>query len=412
MKPTKKIVISLISTFVLALFLLQKAIGGGDFVVFLHASEKLFQGLNIYAPPFIDGLPYFYSPFFALMLYPFCFNYVLGCFVWLIFSTYCLYRIVVISMKNLPVLLFSGKDLLLLSLIVLLLTIRFLLYNYGMVQMTIFLLWALLEGVQLAQHKKHIQSALLLALAINIKILPVVILPYLIYRGYFKTLTLTVLFSLVFLVVPAFFIGWNANLGLLKSWWLAINPENASFVLDAMERGPHGLNALMISLLMDAPYELPYRRNLFDLDLETVKLILYSVTFALIAFTVYFLRTKPFSHRISNFHSYWELSYICLLIPLIFPHQQKYAFFFIFPAVYYISYFLILQLKLKSISKSRLQTGFVFLLLSFILSTLSTDGVIGREYNNITQYYKFITYGTLLLIIPLALFKPQYLENE
>ena len=53
------------------------ALDGGDFDVYLDAAIKLNNGDNIYAPPFIKGLQYFYSPLFALVLIPFSWNFLI-----------------------------------------------------------------------------------------------------------------------------------------------------------------------------------------------------------------------------------------------------------------------------------------------------------------------------------------------
>jgi hypothetical protein len=44
--------------------------------------------------------------------------------------------------------------------------------------------------------------------------------------------------------------------------------------------------------------------------------------------------------------------------------------------------------------------------------TLTTDGVIGRHYNNITQHYKTITYGAILIAVALAVSRPAYLKRN
>jgi hypothetical protein len=42
------------------------AMDGGDFDVYLDAARKLNSGENIYTPPFINGLQYFYSVFYYI----------------------------------------------------------------------------------------------------------------------------------------------------------------------------------------------------------------------------------------------------------------------------------------------------------------------------------------------------------
>ena len=50
----------------------------------------------------------------------------------------------------------------------------------------------------------------------------------------------------------------------------------------------------------------------------------------------------------------------------------------------------------------------ILIFLSFVLMTLSTDGLIGRNLNDITQHFKTITWGALLLVVALILAKPKF----
>ncbi len=108
-----------------------------------------------------------------------------------------------------------------------------------------------------------------------------------------------------------------------------------------------------------------------------------------------------------------EISYLLLIIPLIFPHQQKYTFLLALPALYYISYFLLISYKKGAggINTKKYYTILTLFILSFILVTLTTDGIIGRNLNLITQHYKAITYGAIILIFNLILCKPTDLQT-
>ena len=97
-----------------------------------------------------------------------------------------------------------------------------------------------------------------------------------------------------------------------------------------------------------------------------------------------------------------------LLIPLIFPRQQKYAFLLALPAQTYLLYFLTYTFQFKQTFKLKWHTILACVILSFVMMTLTTDGIIGRELNRISQHYKTITYGALLLIPALFLAQEKY----
>ena len=130
-------------------------------------------------------------------------------------------------------------------------SLRFFLDNIHYSQITIFILWCTAFGLQLILNNKTIAGSALLALGINIKLLPIVFLPYLIYRGYFKAFTYTVLFYFSYLFLPALFIGFNYNLSLIKTWLSLINPANQNHILDVEERSFHSLSTLLSTLLVN-----------------------------------------------------------------------------------------------------------------------------------------------------------------
>ena len=125
------------------------------------------------------------------MLVPFTFNWFVTQFLWLLMSGAMLYRSWVICQKYFNLEKLTPKTKLVWSLIVLFFSIRFLLYNIAMVQMTMLMLWAILESLELIKKEKFILGGILLGLMINIKLLPFVILPYLLYRGYIKVSSVT-----------------------------------------------------------------------------------------------------------------------------------------------------------------------------------------------------------------------------
>ena len=373
--------------FALSLLVLRFFRTSGDFRIFLEASEFYRDGKVMYNQwlPAGDGgaCLHFYSPLFSLILLPF--TYVpsfIPNFLWLTLSVLFLLRIWKLLTRLVAFgKLSDGKKALLLFLTTLM-TYRFIEYNFGMIQMTIFILWSMLESDYLFEKNKNIQGGILLALAINIKILPIVILPYLIYRSRWQAFTWTILFSILCLFIPAFYSGWDWNLMIHKEWWSAINPLNADHTLET-EIGMHGFTALVPAY--------------YSGDANHVLMIVNILRLIFIGLTLYILRWPPFKPANNNSSRLRELSYIILITPLIFPHQGKYAFLLMLPAMFYVLFFLI-----SSTTRSRM---WMFILISvilvFALTTLTTDGLIGRSLNQLTQQYKLITFGAMWLAVAL-----------
>jgi hypothetical protein len=399
-------------------FLIKCSLGNGDFKVFLEASKLVMNGKNPYHLwIFISEGNYaffFNSPLWATLLIPFSLlpNFVAN-FLWLLLNLWFLTRIwrLLAGYTNLEYTLTKKQRNLLLALVILL-NIRYIIYNFEMIQLTIFLLWGSLESLNLISNRREIGGGALLALIINIKLLPIVLIPYLIYRKKMKGLLFTLAFSLIFLLIPAVVIGWKTNATLLTAWWSVINPFNLEHLTE-VDLGLHGLTALIPPLLSETQGALPYARNICNLDLETTTLILNGIRFGLILLSLYFLGWPPFKPSKSELDALREISYLLLIIPLIFPHQQKYAFLLALPALYYISYFLLISYKKGAggINTKKYYTILTLFILSFILMTLTTDGIIGRNLNLITQHYKAITYGAIILIFNLLLCSPAQLQE-
>lgn len=369
--------------------------GKGDFYIFISAADDLKAEENIYENKYVDGYHFFYSVFFALLLKPFTgLSFVLIKFVWLALNLSLAAHLFILLarcafVKNLP-----ERQRKIFLFVVVLFSFRFLKDNIHTSQITILILWLCIYGLHSVNRGKDIKGAALLALGINIKLLPIVFVPYLIYRGYFKSALYCLVFYFSFLFIPSLFIGHHYNMSLLKTWLQLINPTNQVHVLDVEERSFHGLSTLLSTLLVkNVPdvYAMDLKRNIADVSLATLSKILLSVRLALVAFTLYFTGLSFFQRIKNKWQGCVEVSYILLIIPLIFPHQQGYAFLFVIPAVSCIIYFLIT-------AKTRLRIKqTMMLLLAVIFLSFSLKFILGA-FNNYYDHYKILTYGALLLI--------------
>jgi hypothetical protein len=396
-------------------YVIIEALKPNDFTVYLEAAKFLAAGKSPYEEWFFvsegNFCLYFYSPFWALLLIPLT---ILPPFlvylIWGVLNVLLVYRIGKLLLFYIREFDLSAQKRLLLICLTLLLSIRFLLDNFGMLQMTVFILWGMLESLRLLREGKLAMAGVLLAFIVNIKLLGLVLVPYLIYRGHFKILGFFLLGTALFLFLPALYLGWSVNLMILNDWWGTINPSNAGHLVE-MELGPHSLTALIPSLFMETNGVMDGARNIASLNSETVYLILNGLRVALIVLTLYVVKWPPFKAVKGTIDNLYEVSYLLLLIPLIFPHQQKYAFLLCVVAQFYLLFFLIQNYSKGNLS-FRWKIVCVFLGISFVLMTLTSDGVIGKTLNEWTQHYKFITYGAIILIPALFIASPKYIQTK
>lgn len=367
-----------------------EADGKGDFYIFLSATGDLINGQNFYENKYVDSYHYFYSVLFALILKPLYYlPFFWIKFCWLVFNTILYFQLFQLLAKNPLLQTLTEKQKSVFLLLVFIFSLRFFLGNIHNSQITILILWTCVYGLYLIINNKPISGAAILALGINIKLLPIVFLPYLIYRGYFKALAFTVLFYFVYLFSPSLFIGHSYNLSLIKTWLSLIDPSNQTHVLDVEERSFHGLSTLLSTLLVkDVPdvYALPYKRNFADVAIPTLSQVLLAVRLILVSFTLYFLKWKPFIPAKTNWQQCIEISYLLLLIPLIFPHQQHYAFLFAVPA-FTISLLFFIS-NYYTLSKRTKVYFYTFLSVIYLLANLK---LLLGTFNDYYDHYKILT---------------------
>jgi len=128
-----------------------------------------------------------------------------------------------------------------------------------------------------------------------------------------------------------------------------------------------------------------------DLTIKEIVIIIYTAIGILIIAFLFIPGSKFFSGNTNNKVEAAELSYLLASIPLIFPMQQKHAFVFMTPLIIYVIHYLI-ACKPKPYQ-------ILLCTLAFFLMVLTTDGIIGRELNLITQHLKLVTIGGLIFIV-------------
>lgn len=401
---------------IIVLFEAKVTGNGGDFNIFVSASRDLLLGKNIYQIQYNEWYHYYYDVLFSLILIPFSYlPLYLVKLIWLILNVFFVYRIWKIFLNWLPISLLIKNNKIIFTALSFLFILSFLRDNFHLAQVTIFILYLILEGLSLINNNKRIAGSALIALGINIKLLPLVIIPYLLYRNQWKPALFIILFVILFLFIPGVIIGFDYNQFLLLERWNLINPINQEHILDTSERSFHSLTTLLATLLVENSgdeHALTLKRNIANLSIENLNRVINIVRGALILFTFYFLRTKPFKNTPDNLQKLYEISYLCLIIPLIFPHQQYYAFFFVFPATTYLMYYIVYSYfngnsetitYFKSIKKISLIT-----LLSAAYALTNSHFILG-EFNPIYDHYKTLTYGVLILIAILAICPPEKL---
>jgi len=378
-------------------YMIVKSIGGGIFKLVLAASKEIREGNNCflkqltYKGETIDW-GYGYSPFSAFVTIPFTYLPAeIPALILLVSGVFMLFRIfeilsILLDIPN------TSKKYWWIALTVLF-SLRFILHNYEMVQFNLLLLYMSIESLyQIFYQKKFLLGALLLSLGINLKVLPIVFIPYLIYRAQWKSLIYVLLFSLVLLLIPSLYTGFDLNKELHIGWFHTINPflEQYNVAQNSREFRIQGLAALISSYFYEQP-ESFLQYLIYPLSKETVELLIQLSRLSLILLTLYILNSRPFQQPKSKMQFTYEVAYLLLITSLVFPQQNKWAFISLLPAFAYAFYVIIYKLQ----SKSCIIISMVIILL---LTSATTDGIVGNKLYNYVESLKLLTIGTLFMI--------------
>lgn len=404
---------------IILVVVLYESKGEGDFKIFIDASRDLILGKNIYQEVYNNWYHYYYDILFALFLVPLSFlPLYFSKLIWLSLNVYFAYRIFTIIWGWLPINMLSSDKQKVFKFLSFIFVLAFLRDNFHTSQLTIFILFLTLQGLEFIIGSQKIKGSLLLALGITIKILPIVFIPYLLYRSEIKSAILVIVFVVFYLFFPVLFIGHEYNNYLLKERWKIINPANTEHVLDTGERSFHSLTTLLSTLLVKDcgdKLALPVKRNLFDVSIKTLNTIINFVRLVLALGVLFIIKSKPFKIATSNLQSFYEISYLCLLIPLVFPHQQHYAFLFVLPAISYMLFYVIYLYFQKKNSSQKLTRSYkkasVLFIMIFIYLLTNSHFILG-VYNKWYDHFKTLTYGALILLLFLAFSNPKILESD
>ncbi len=393
----------------LAVFIAIEARDEDDYFIYLSGSSDLFKGQNIYTNIYNSWYHYLYSVFFAIILYPLTLiPYYLSKIIWLSANIYFLYRIFILCYSYLPLEALKPKNKNYFIAFSVLFCLRFINDNFHCGQISLFLFYLCLQGLALIKAGNKFAGALLISLAINIKIMPLVIIPYLFYRKEIKAAVISLLLVASFIFIPSLVIGHEQNMLLLNTWWDLLNPTNERHILDIEERSFHSISTFIAVFFTDTPID-PYgygtHRNIMHLGLSQLALLINTCRLLLIAGILWFLKSLPFRAEGNPLKKLWELSYLFAVMPLIFPHQHHYAFAYFIPATIYLLYYAFVRFQ----HFSRSYKYFFIGSLSFIYLCFNLQLLLG-EFRDFYEHYKLITFGALYGLILLAISSPAHLR--
>ena len=389
----------------LLVYLVLKAIDenvGNDINVYLYAAQSYINGENMYTSNPYNF--YLYSPLFALLLSPLSLlPWELSRCLWLFLNIACLWRIFTV-IKNYCQnhLALNKKNYRIWVGMLVVLSFGFVNHNVNLGQITILILWLTIEAIEKAYKGQWAKAGLLLALGINIKIIPIIVIGYWFLQGKFKAIATTFLVLGFTFLAPAIFSGWQRNAELHQTWAKTINPDREKYAFEN-NNGCHSLNAVLPAFFYtfpegDSPTLGALNRKIVSLEYSTLKNILrfLQIFFLLSVAVIVFYKA---AHRRNNFlYHWWELSYLLLIGLLVLPHQMKYSMLYFVPVAAYVAYYFLLLIQQKILLNTVHKiAGIISLVLILVLSIMGRD-VIGDDLVNFLDFYHFMGISNLIFV--------------
>jgi Glycosyltransferase family 87 len=218
-------------------------------------------------------------------------------------------------------------------------TISFVFDMFDLGQPNLILLAMMLFGFWLLRHRRPWIAGSMFALATAIKVFPVAVLPYLLWRRRWASAAGMVVFLGIFLfVVPAPVRGFQHNASELKTWFQGMvgtssergfgqrDEQNWSWVNQSIIAVTHRL-ARPVNYNQDNPAKPPRTMNLLDLDYKTANWVVLAISLAI---GLGFIAVMPVRARITPRSNAEELGILFCLMTVASPLARQYYFMWLF----------------------------------------------------------------------------------
>ena len=357
-----------------------------DFKVTYRAASRVLNGEDLYN--WEDGhYVYKYSPFFALLVAPFGlipFSY--ARFLWMalmcasLFGTVRMGKYLVMGHRS-PPRFFYFLSLLLIA--------KFLLREIELGQTDFLQLLLILSLFVFLEKGNEFLGGLFLALSVIIKLTPLIVVPYLIYKKRFRTLVWSFVFIFAFFFFPCLIYGFDGNLSLLRNWHEFLSLSSPPLIANDMNQSIFGMFYRFLTAS-------EYNVNFLNLDPNVVNVLIYVITIGSYVCLLFFSRLSR-KIEISFIHAQEAIEYSFLLI-----------FIALFSPLGWIQNFSSLVLASMVLVYYTFRTGFrdktvnFLLIFSFVLGSAINYETVGRRLNDLALYYSLITIGAILIAAGLS----------
>jgi hypothetical protein len=218
-------------------------------------------------------------------------------------------------------------------------TVSFVFDMFDLGQPNLVLLVMMLFGFWLLQHERPWMAGSMFALATAIKVFPIAVFPYLLWRRQWAAVAGMIVFLGIFLlVVPAPIRGYQHNVSEMKTWYQGMvgssseqgfgqrAEQNWSWVNQSIIAVTHRVTR-PVNYNQDNPAKPPRFMNLVDIDFKTANWVVIAISLAI---GLGFIAVMPARSRITRLSEAEELGILFCLMTVASPLARQYYFMWLF----------------------------------------------------------------------------------
>jgi hypothetical protein len=237
--------------------------------------------------------------------------------------------------------------------------------------------------------RKDFLAGIFLASAIVIKVTPIFLLLYFVFKREFKLSFYTLSSLIFFLLIPSLSLGFTGNIDALIQY-----KDIVQNIYDSTHLNQSLYNTI-IHFLSPVPLWNDMKINIANLSEYQIKKVIYTI-FGIISIIFAFIFRKKIKRDDANI--LLEYSMVIVLMLLFSPVSRKAHFVILLIPHFFYLYFL---LEFKTFRYRKL--ALIILITSFVLNTLTVEGFMGRDPSDFMESYSCVTFGTITLLIGLVL---------
>lgn len=384
MRNHKKTILYILLIILIIWQLIVAIIQGGDLESYLRASKRIIENEPLYVQ---EVVAYIYPPLLAFILIPLTLipPYIVKV-IWFflnIFLIYLSFKLLLntIDQKNINI--FT------LSFFSIFFTLRFFMDNSNLGQINIVILFLCGLTLYFFTLRKDFLAGIFLASAIVIKVTPIFLLFYFVFKREFKLSFYTLSSLIFFLLIPSLSLGFTGNIDALIQY-----KDIVQNIYDSTHLNQSLYNTI-IHFLSPVPLWNDMKINIANLSEYQIKKVIYTI-FGIISIIFAFIFRKKIKRDDANI--LLEYSMVIVLMLLFSPVSRKAHFVILLIPHFFYLYFL---LEFKTFRYRKL--ALIILITSFVLNTLTVEGVMGRDPSDFMESYSCVTFGTITLLIGLVL---------